>query len=81
MTTTSEITNAQGLFAEILAQVRAGDEVVLTDRLQPFARLVPMPQRTSGPPTHLRIRTFKGYRVLGLAVSHSKLAEELFDRE
>ncbi len=47
MTKTVEIEDAQKHLAELLAQVAAGDEIILTEVEQPRARLVPI-QPTSG---------------------------------
>ncbi len=67
--------------ADLVKQVQAGDEVLLTQGDKPVAKLVaafenPVSQRSS-----LQIRSLKGHRVLTRVISQEELAEELFTRQ
>ena len=80
MTTTAEIGELTGQLAELVKQVQAGNEVLLTEGNKPVARLVPaLAQATAG--AALQIRSLKGHRVLTPMISQAELAEELFGRQ
>ncbi len=81
MTTTAEVTGITGQLAELLKQVQAGHEVLLTQGHKPVARLVPAPEKESFRSAVLQIRSLKGHRVLTPFVSQAELAGEIFDRE
>ena len=79
MTTSAEISERTGQLAELVKQVRAGTEVLLTEGNKPVARLVPaLGQAAAG--AALQIRSLKGHRVLTAVISQAELAEELFGR-
>jgi len=79
MTTTAEISERTGQLAELVKQVQAGNEVLLTEGNKPVARLVPaLGQAAAG--AALQIRSLKGHRVLTPMISQAELAEELFGR-
>jgi prevent-host-death family protein len=76
MTITAEI--GTGQLADLVKQVQAGHEVVLTQGDKPVAKLVPPLEETVSPRTPLQIRSFRGHRVLTPIISQADLAEEMF---
>jgi prevent-host-death family protein len=78
MTTTADIREFPGELAELLRQVEAGHEVLLTRDDKPVARLVPAPEVRTTAGARLRIRSLTGHRVLTPVTSQSELAEEMF---
>jgi prevent-host-death family protein len=78
---TKEVNEANGQLAELVRQVQAGNEVVLTQGRKPVARLVSASPQESGRVTPLRVRSLTGHRVLTPVLSQSELAEELFGRQ
>lgn len=80
MTTTAEVNGNTGQLADLLKQVQAGHEVLLTQGNKPVARLVPAVAPTAAPPAPIQIRSLPGHRVLTPVISQSELADELFDR-
>jgi len=76
MTTIVEVAAAK--LADLVKEVRAGNDVLLTEGDKPVARLVPARETDAAPVSALRIRTLKGHRVLAAAVSQGELAEEMF---
>lgn len=80
MTTTAEVTGITGQLAELLKQVQAGHEVLLTQGHKPVARLVPAAEKENLRSAVLQIRSLKGHRVLTPSVSQAELAGEMFDR-
>jgi prevent-host-death family protein len=79
MTMTQEI-GATPL-AELVKQVQAGNEVLLTQDNKPVAKLVPAVENDIAPYAALKIRSLKGHRVLTSVISQSELAEEIFTRQ
>ena len=73
---TAEIGTAP--LAELVKQVQAGNEVVLTQGNKPVAKLVPAVENGVAPHTALKIHSLKGHRVLTPVISQSELAEEMF---
>ena len=67
--------------AELVKQVQAGNEVLLTQGNKPVARIVPSPQKETAQDAALRIRSLKGHRILTPLISQADLAEEMFRRE
>ncbi len=76
MTMTSEIGAAP--LAELVKQVQAGNEVLLTQGNKPVAKLVPAVEDVIAPQAALQIRPLKGHRVLTPVISQSELADEMF---
>jgi antitoxin (DNA-binding transcriptional repressor) of toxin-antitoxin stability system len=76
MTVTAEIGAAQ--LAELVKQVQAENEVLLTQGNQTVAKLVLAFENTAAPRAPLQIRSLKGRRVLTSVISQSELAEEMF---
>jgi len=79
MTLTAEI--SAGQLAELIKQVQAGNEVLLTQGSKPVARLLPAFETDTGLCAALQVRSLKGHRVLMPAISQQKLAEEMFARQ
>lgn len=79
MVVTVEIGTRQ--LADLVKQVQAGDEVVLTEGNRPVARIVPASESSQYPATGLKIRSIKGHRVLTPIFSQEELAEEIFGRQ
>ena len=80
MTTIAELKDLAGL-AELLKQVEAGNEVLITHNDQPVARLVPLMSETESLGRKLRYRSISGHRVLTPDISQSDLADELLGRQ
>ncbi len=80
MTTIAEVNDLAGPLAELLKQVKAGNEVLLTQGNRPVARLVPA-SKEGALPSPLRFRSLAGHRVLTPLISQTELAEELFGRQ
>jgi prevent-host-death family protein len=78
MIVTAEI--GTGQLADLVKQVQAGDEVVLTLDSKPVAKLVPALDDAS-PRAALQVRSLKGHRVLTPVISQEDLAEEMFTRQ
>ena len=78
MTMTAEV--GTGQLAELVKQVQAGNEVLLTQGNKPVARIVPAPQKETAKAADLRIRSLKGHRILTPVISQADLAEEMFRR-
>ena len=80
MTTTAEVNEFTGRLAELVKQVQAGNEVVLTQGRKPVAKIVSTSEKEiiSGAP--LQIHSLKGHRVLTPVISQSELADEMFER-
>jgi antitoxin (DNA-binding transcriptional repressor) of toxin-antitoxin stability system len=79
MTVTAEI--GTGQLAELVKQVLAGDEVLLTQGDKPVAKLVPAFEKSVPQGAALSIRSLPGHRVLTPVISQDELAEEIFGRQ
>ena len=79
MTMTAEI--GAGQLAELVKQVQAGHEVVLTEGNKPVARLVSVVEKGATARAVLQIRSLEGHRVLGDVISQAELAQEMFTRQ
>jgi len=77
MTKTAEINEFSGRLAELVKQVQAGDEVVLTQSSKPVAKIVAATEKDISTRT-IEIRSLKGHRVLTPLISQSDLADEMF---
>jgi prevent-host-death family protein len=80
MTKTAEIDEFSGRLAELIKQVQAGDEVVLTQGNKPVAKIVPATEENASGAT-IEIHSLKGHRVLTPVISQSELADEMFARQ
>ena len=79
MIVTAEI--GSGQLAELVKQVLAGNEVLLTQGDKPVAKLVPAFEKSVPKGSALRIRSLQGHRVLTPVISQDELAEEMFGRQ
>ena len=80
MTTTAEVNESAGQLAELLKQVQAGNEVLITQGNKPVAKLVPAVEKEGMPGVPIRVRSLKGHQVLTPVISQAELAEEMFRR-
>jgi prevent-host-death family protein len=73
-----EVKELAGQLTELVRQVQAGNEVLLTQDNKLVARLVPVgePERSDG--TTLHFHSLEGHRVLTPSISQPELAEEMF---
>jgi prevent-host-death family protein len=79
MMVTEEVGTRQ--LADLIKQVQAGDEIVLTQDARPVAKLVSALEKPNFSRPTLAIRSLKGHRVLTPVISQEELAEELFDQK
>jgi prevent-host-death family protein len=79
MTVTAEV--GTGQLADLIKQVQAGDEVLLTQGNKPVAKIVSASENGISSATVLNIRSIKGHRVLTPIISQEELAEEMFGRQ
>jgi prevent-host-death family protein len=81
MTTTAEVNEFTGRLAELVKQVQAGNEVLLTQGRKPVAKIVSTSEKEIASGTTLQIHSLKGHRVLTPVISQSELADEIFSRQ
>jgi antitoxin (DNA-binding transcriptional repressor) of toxin-antitoxin stability system len=81
MTTTTEVNGFTGKLAELVKQVQAGNEVLLTQDDKTVAKLVPASGNEIASGTTFQIHSLKGHRVLTPVISQSELADEMFSRQ
>ena len=75
MTVTKEIVGGQ--LADLVKQVQAGNEVLLTQGDKPVARLVAAMETNLKKDVPLQVRSFKGRKVLTPVISQEELAGEM----
>jgi prevent-host-death family protein len=63
---------------DLVKQVIAGNDVLITERDRPVARLVAASEMSSVQGPALQIRSLQGHRVLTPVISQNELADELF---
>ncbi|HEX3627896.1 MAG TPA: type II toxin-antitoxin system prevent-host-death family antitoxin [Verrucomicrobiae bacterium] len=80
MTTTAEIAEFNGKLAELVKEVQAGNEVLLTQGRKPVAKIISASQMEMTPGSKLQIRSLKGHKVLIPGVASAEVADELFGR-
>ena len=80
MTTTAEVSAFTGRLAELVKQVQAGNEVLLTQERKPVAKIISTSGKESLSGAKVQIRSLKGHRVLTSVISQSELADEMFSR-
>jgi antitoxin (DNA-binding transcriptional repressor) of toxin-antitoxin stability system len=73
---TAEIETRQ--LADLIKQVQAGNEVLLTQGNKPVAKIVSALENEISAGAVLNIRSIKGHRVLTPVISQGELAEEMF---
>jgi antitoxin (DNA-binding transcriptional repressor) of toxin-antitoxin stability system len=81
MTTTADFAKLAGALPEVVSQVLAGKEVVLTEADKPIARIVPILNGGSRPLPLLKIQSFSRPQVLTPNLTGSEIAEDMFDGE
>lgn len=81
MTTTAEVNEFTGRLAELVKQVQAGNEVLLTQERKPVAKIVSTSEKEIVSSRAIQIRSLKGHRVLTPVISQSELADEMFSRQ
>jgi prevent-host-death family protein len=81
MTTTTEVNEFTGKLAELVKQVQAGNEVLLTQERKPVAKIVSTSEKEVVSSAKLQIHSLTGHRVLTPVISQSELAEEMFSRQ
>jgi prevent-host-death family protein len=79
MIVTAEIGTRQ--LADLIKQVQAGDEVLLTQGNKPVAKIVSASENGISSGTALNIRSIKGHQVLTPIISQGELAEEMIGRQ
>ena len=78
MTTTTEVNEFKGKLAELVKEVQAGNEVLLTQGRKPVAKIISASENELPSGGDLQFRSLKGHRVLNPGVSTTEVAEELF---
>ena len=78
MIVTAEVGTRQ--LADLIKQVQAGDEVLLTQGSKPVAKLVSAAENGITSATAMNVRSMRGHRVLTPNISQGELAEEMFGR-
>ncbi len=76
MIVTAEISSSR--LPDLIKQVQAGDEILLTQDQMPVAKLVSVLEKEPTFSLPLRIRSLSGHRVLFPTFSQGELAEEMF---
>lgn len=79
MMVTTEIGTRQ--LADLVKEVQAGNEVLLTQGDKPIAKLISCEEIQVVKGSPLRIRSLNGHRVLTPVISQQDLADEMFNRE
>ena len=78
MTIKSEI--GASPIADLVKQVQAGNDVLLTQGDKAVARIVAASDVKTSNGSPLRMRAFKGHRVLTPVIKKEELADEMFNR-
>jgi antitoxin (DNA-binding transcriptional repressor) of toxin-antitoxin stability system len=81
MTVTAEVASAQ--LPELLKEIRAGNEVVLTEKNEPVAILsrAPRQERSGHRPSVKDIHVFHDVKVLTPTFTNAEIAEEMFGQK
>lgn len=77
MTTRAEVSEFTGRLAELVEQVQAGHEVLLTQEHKPIARIVLMSAQEGSTGKPLQINSLPGHRVITPVISQADLADEM----
>jgi prevent-host-death family protein len=75
MIVTAEVGSRQ--LADLIKQVQAGDEVLLTQGDKPVAKIVTASEKEIASGTALEVRSIKGHRVLTPIIAQGDVAEEM----
>jgi antitoxin (DNA-binding transcriptional repressor) of toxin-antitoxin stability system len=70
-----------GQLAELLKQVQAGNEVLLTQDQKPVAKLVAARQERIEPRGPWKLHAISGHRVLTPGISQADIAEDIFGQK
>ena len=70
----------KGNLAELVKQVQAGNEVLLTQGDKPVARLISALEPEAGNNPAFHVRSIPGHRVVTPVILQEELAGEFFDR-
>jgi prevent-host-death family protein len=81
MTTTTEVNEFTGKLAELVKQVQAGNEVLLTQERKPVAKIISTSEKEVVSSAKLQIHSLTGHRVFTPVISQSELAEEMLSRQ
>jgi antitoxin (DNA-binding transcriptional repressor) of toxin-antitoxin stability system len=76
---TAELSASQ--LADLVRKVQAGNEVIVMDKNQAVAKLVPANNGSKTVARSFKMRTFADRKVLTPSVSQQELAEEMFERK
>lgn len=79
MTMTAELNASQ--LADLVRKVQAGNEVIVMDKNQAVAKLVPASNGSKSVARSFKMRTFADRKILTPTVSQQELAEEMFERK
>jgi prevent-host-death family protein len=63
---------------ELIDEVQAGNEVLITKDHKPVARLLPAQGTQPKSRATLRVKSLTGHRVLATSISQAELADEMF---
>jgi antitoxin (DNA-binding transcriptional repressor) of toxin-antitoxin stability system len=69
------------LLADLIKQVQAGNEILLTQGNKPVAKIVAASEKTAVADAPFEIHSLKGRRVLTPNVSGAEIAEEMFGQK
>ena len=69
------------LLADLIKQVQAGNEILLTQGNKPVAKLVPASERIALSDAPFEIHSLKGHRVLTPNFTGAEIAEEMFGQK
>jgi len=67
-----------GPIADLVKQVQAGNEILLTQGDKPVAKIVSASEKEIPSGTAMNIRSLKGHQVLTPVISQGELADEMF---
>ena len=77
MTKTAEVKEFTGRLGELVKQVQAGNEIVLTEGHKPVAKIIQANAKEIPPGTPFKIESLKGHRVLTPEISTAEVMEEM----
>ncbi len=79
MTVRAEVKSGQ--LANLLKQVQAGNEVVLTQDNKPVAKLIAAAGEKRGGKKPWKLHSLKGHKVLIPNFTHAEIADEMFGQK
>lgn len=78
MTTTADVNEFSGTLAELVKEVQAGNEVLLTQGRKPVAKIISASEKEITAGGKLLIHSLKGHRVLTPNISTAEIMDEMF---